>query len=224
MLVTPFTISNPEKKYRQESYEYDDPYSLQFLIHRAKEEINKYPYSDKIKIVGNANYNLNFEAKYYFENGESFDFYILQKTYVSFKFYNKYTLFRNTNTQEIFESRNQSDFTYNLNFSDLSLILDFFIGIPNLQKRPGGDVFNIYRDISEDGKIKTKARTKTVENKHPKYNLYKTVKDTIHLREDQLSKLPKNDPNRSTLIQELETAKKTRDQMNKKYKFETWAL
>ena len=55
---------------------------------------------------------------------------------------------------------------------------------------------------------------------HPKGNLYNTLKQTIKQREDQLSKMSKQDPSRVALENELATAKRKVAEMKTKYKFE----
>ena len=55
---------------------------------------------------------------------------------------------------------------------------------------------------------------------HPKGNLYNTLKQTIKQREEQLSKMSKQDPSRAALENELETAKRKVAEMKAKYKFE----
>ena len=55
---------------------------------------------------------------------------------------------------------------------------------------------------------------------HPKSNLYNTLKDTVKQREAQLSKMPKNHPDRVALQNELENAKRKVAEMKKKYQFE----
>lgn len=55
---------------------------------------------------------------------------------------------------------------------------------------------------------------------HPKGGLYQTLKDTVRQREEQLKKMSKNDPERFTLENELNTAKRKVIEMNSKYKFE----
>lgn len=55
---------------------------------------------------------------------------------------------------------------------------------------------------------------------HPKGNLYNTLKQTIKQREEQLSKMSKQDPSRVALENELATAKRKVAEMKTKYKFE----
>lgn len=55
---------------------------------------------------------------------------------------------------------------------------------------------------------------------HPKGNLYNTLKQTIKQREEQLSKMSKQDPSRTALENELATAKRKVAEMKTKYKFE----
>jgi hypothetical protein len=55
---------------------------------------------------------------------------------------------------------------------------------------------------------------------HPRGNLYNTLKLTIKQREEQLSKLSKNDPSRTALENELENAKNKVKEMKIKYQFE----
>lgn len=55
---------------------------------------------------------------------------------------------------------------------------------------------------------------------HPKGSLYQSLKDTIKQREDQLKKMDKNDPERPSLQNELDVAKRKLQDMKDKYKFE----
>lgn len=55
---------------------------------------------------------------------------------------------------------------------------------------------------------------------HPKWNVYKSIKDTITQREAQLAKMSKNDPERKALENELEAAKRRVSEMKSKYQFE----
>jgi hypothetical protein len=55
---------------------------------------------------------------------------------------------------------------------------------------------------------------------HPKGNLYNTLKQTIKQREEQLSKMSKQDPSRVALENELATAKRKVAEMKTKYQFE----
>jgi hypothetical protein len=55
---------------------------------------------------------------------------------------------------------------------------------------------------------------------HPKGNLYNTLKQTIKQREEQLSKMSKQDPSRVALENELANAKTKVADMKKKYQFE----
>lgn len=55
---------------------------------------------------------------------------------------------------------------------------------------------------------------------HPKWSVYKSIKDTITQREAQLAKMSKNDPERKALENELEAAKRRVTEMKSKYQFE----
>lgn len=55
---------------------------------------------------------------------------------------------------------------------------------------------------------------------HPKEPLYNTLKQTIKQREEQLKKMSKTDPDRSSLENELSTAKRKLQDMKDKYQFE----
>jgi len=55
---------------------------------------------------------------------------------------------------------------------------------------------------------------------HPKEPLYNVLKSTIKQREEQLNKMSKNDPNRVSLENELNSAKDKLKAMKDKYKFE----
>jgi hypothetical protein len=59
---------------------------------------------------------------------------------------------------------------------------------------------------------------------HPKEPLYNTLKQTIKQREEQLKKMSKTDPDRSSLENELENAKKKLQDMRIKYQFEHLVL
>lgn len=55
---------------------------------------------------------------------------------------------------------------------------------------------------------------------HPKEPLYNTLKATVKQREDQLRKMSKTDPDRISLENELNTAKRKLQDMKDKYQFE----
>ncbi len=55
---------------------------------------------------------------------------------------------------------------------------------------------------------------------HPKGNLYQILKDTVAQRKEQLAKMPKNDPNRTSMENELGNAERKLKEMKDKYQFE----
>lgn len=93
-------------------------------------------------------------------------------------------------------------------------------------------------EIMEKGRVRNKANNRDNEDatnansrnnsfgnksknpNHIKSGLYKTLKDTVKQREDQLKKLSRNDPERVALENELNSAKRKVSEMNSKYKFE----
>lgn len=85
--------------------------------------------------------------------------------------------------------------------------------IGDMKSRPG------YRKSSYSSSTNTNRNSNKYSN-HPKGSLYQTLKDTIEQREAQLKKMGKNDPERPSLQNELDAAKRKLQDMKDKYKFE----
>lgn len=101
------------------------------------------------------------------------------------------------------------DITYTLGVSTRSK----FVSLANeMTRKATSRPTNQSKYTSQSGSTKS--------NSHPKSNLYNTLKLTIKQREEQLSKLTKNDPNRVSLENELENAKNKVKEMKVKYHFE----
>ena len=62
--------------------------------------------------------------------------------------------------------------------------------------------------------------SKKAHSDNPMYDKYTKLKDNIKLREEQLNKMSKNDPERSALQNELDNYKRATNRMKDKYKFE----
>ena len=95
--------------------------------------------------------------------------------------------------------------------------------IGDMKNRPGGS--KSHNTNSNKGSHNTGSNRGTKANKysnHPKGALYQTLKDTIEQRELQLKKMSKNDPERVSLQNELDTAKRKLDALKDKYKFENF--
>ncbi len=79
------------------------------------------------------------------------------------------------------------------------------------------------RNRPDNGRAYTKkdwSKSDSKHSSHPKWNVYKSIKDTITQREAQLAKISKNDPERKALENELEAAKRRVAEMKSKYQFE----
>jgi hypothetical protein len=94
-------------------------------------------------------------------------------------------------------------------------------------QKSGYDRYNSYGGSSSSSGYKSSGSTGTGSGPkkdnttgHPKGNLYNTLKQTIKQREEQLSKMSKQDPSRAALENELATAKRKVAEMKTKYKFE----
>ncbi len=163
------------------------------------------PYSDKIvtpKING------ELACYYTFENGKII------------KFYKKAN-----------DSRwclEWGDTTYTLGSVWKSKFISLFNEIIDKRRtRPqksGYDRYNSYGGSSSSSGYKSSGASSGPKTDntagHPKGNLYNTLKQTIKQREDQLSKMSKQDPSRAALENELANAKSKVADMKSKYKFE----
>ncbi len=85
--------------------------------------------------------------------------------------------------------------------------------INNGRPRPGGS-----KSSSNSHRPKPSEGNKY--SSHPKGALYQRLKETVELRKSQLSKMPKNHPDRRVLENELDAAQRAFDNLKSKYKFE----
>jgi hypothetical protein len=91
--------------------------------------------------------------------------------------------------------------------------------IKKQQRRSGGSKQQSDKGYSQSQGTHGKANTG-----HPKEPLYNTLKQTIKQREEQLGKMSKTHPDRASLENELENAKKKLQDMKTKYQFEHLVL
>lgn len=116
-----------------------------------------------------------------------------------------FTIHGNTITHEIGSSRT----TYTLSISHVNKFTRLANEmIKNGRNRPGN------RDNRKENKKENKY------SDHPKGELYQTLKDTIKLRQEQLSKIKKDDPNIDNLKNELDSTIRAFNNLKDKYKFE----
>ena len=149
-----------------------------------------------------------------------------------------YYTFENGKVIKFYKKANDSrwclewgDTTYTLGSVWKSKFISLFNEIIDKRRtRPqksGYDRYNSYGGSSSSSGYKSGGSTGTGSGPkkdntagHPKGNLYNTLKQTIKQREDQLSKMSKQDPSRAALENELATAKRKVAEMKTKYKFE----
>jgi hypothetical protein len=92
--------------------------------------------------------------------------------------------------------------------------------ISKAQPRPGGQKSHSSSSGYSSGEYSHRAQQRKSHTGHPKEPLYNTLKATVKQREAQLAKMSKTDPDRVSLENELNSAKKKVKEMKDKYQFE----
>lgn len=171
---------------------------LESLFKRIVDDFTNNPWDDKYRVTSNGN---DVTFYYTFENGDKFEITDNRITY-SGVVYTVGLLFRNK-----------------------------FISLANEitskgSRRPGkrsnswSGSSSGSRSGSSSNSSGSRKSTKSKYSDHPKGNLYQTLKDTVAQRKEQLSKMSKNDENRTHLENELKAAEKKLKEMKDKYQFE----
>lgn len=166
---------------------------LENLFKRIVEDFSNNPWDDKYRVTSNGS---DVTFYYTFENGDKLEITDNRITY-SGVIYTVGLLFRNK-----------------------------FISLANEisskgSRRPGGKrTYNSSSSNSSSNSSGSRKSTKSKYSDHPKGNLYQTLKDTVAQRKEQLSKMSKNDENRTHMENELKAAEKKLKEMRDKYQFE----
>lgn len=128
-----------------------------------------------------------------------------------YKFENGDTFILRNN--ELIYVSNGTKYTYIITLISKNKFIDLANSIVNdVRQRP--------RPRAESNSYKSKPKEENKYSAHPKGDLYKRLKETVELRKSQLSKMPKNHPDRKVLENELEAAQRAFDNLKSKYKFE----
>jgi hypothetical protein len=178
------------KKREQEKIEN----KLQDLFNRLVRDFQNAPYSDKIetpRVGGEVTF------KYRFENGWTFEVVGNKVTYTDDKYRHGYTV----------------GLIWRKKFVDLANEM-----MSKQKRRPSG-----YRSSYDYDKKKSEPSStykETPKTGNPQRDRYNLLNDKIRIREEDLKKMDKNDPNRSALENELNSYKRVRDKMKSDYKFE----
>lgn len=160
------------------------------LYNALFDDFKKSPYSDKIKWV---TIKATIRITYRFENNKVFQ---MQDEWIDYDgdSYNLGIVSRNKFT------RLMNDM---IKFS---------------RKRPTEQSSN--NNNNNNNRTNYKSKSSNPYADHPKGGIYQTLKDTIKLRKEQLSKLSKDDPERRVLENELSAAERAFNNLKKKYQFE----
>lgn len=167
---------------------------LNDLFNRIVRDFQNNPWSDKYSTptVGNKT-----AFKYRFENGWTFDMVDNDITYVDDKYRHGYTV----------------GLIWRNKFVDLANEI-----IRKGKRRPttGGSSYG-----SQSGyQKKSEPFRETPKTGNPQKDKYNLLNDKIKLREEQLRRMKPNDPDRTSLENELNNYKRVRDKMKREYKFE----
>lgn len=157
---------------------------------KLQKDSRSYPYLDKVE-------SQNRVFTYKFEDGESL---VLDD--------------RGDNISLIYTNKIHS-ITYSLGNLDRRRFIDLCNNIINNSRmRPGGP-----KDTGASNGYKQQSKAKTTAD-DPKRDRYESLKNTVNLRREQLSKMKKTDPEYNVLKNELEAAENALNSLKSKYKYE----
>jgi hypothetical protein len=179
------------KKREQEKIENE----LQNLFNRLVRDFQNAPYSDKIetpRVGGEVTF------KYRFENGWTFEVVGNKVTYTDDKYRYDYTV----------------GLIWRKKFVDLANEM-----MSKQKRRPTSGYKSSY-DYDKKKSEPSSTYKETPKTGNPQRDKYNLINDKIKLREDQLRKMKPNDPDRTSLENELNSYKRVRDKMKKEHKFE----
>ena len=201
-----FKEDKVDKKYtdfgtKENTYSHDDWYDKS-TNHSKIEKI----YNLIVKDFNNSPYN----DKYEIQSISSFD-------YISFiyKFDNGYSFKMISDCISIYDRNNRSISSYTLSTHYYKIFLELVLEINQKSKSRYNQNSRQYYKREYYGEQKVKEEPKVKSTGNPRLD---KILEKIKLREDQLSKMSKNDPDRPSLINELETYKNVANKMKSKTK------
>lgn len=157
-----------------------------------------------VKDFNNSPYNDKYEVKT-----------ISSLDYISFtyKFENGYTFSMISDSIFLYDRNNIKISSYTLSSYYYKIFLELVLEINKKSKSRYNQNSRQYYKRDYEQKVKEEPKVKSTGN--PRLD---KILEKIKLREEQLSKMSKNDPNRSALINELETYKNVANKMKSKIK------
>ncbi len=189
-----------KEKYTYSSYDDYDYWSRNDNSHKIEKIFNLI-----VKDFNNSPYNDKYETKT-----------ISSLDYISFtyKFENGYTFNMISDSIFLYDRNHIKISSYTLNTHYYRIFLELVLEINKKSKsRYNQNSRQYYKRDYDRQKVKEESKVKSTGN--PKLD---KVLEKIKLREEQLSKMSKNDPNRLSLINELETYKNVANKMKSKIK------
>ena len=184
---------------KENTYKHDDWYDkstnhskIEKIFNLIVKDFNNSPYNDKYEI----------------QSISSFD-------YISFiyKFDNGYSFKMISDCISIYDRNNRSISSYTLSPHYYKIFLELVLEINQKSKSRYNQNSRQYYKRDYQQKVNEEPKVKSTGNQR-----LDKILEKIKLREDQLSKMSKNDPNRSSLINELETYKNVANKMKSKIK------
>lgn len=190
-------MKEEEEKKKRESQQVER--ELDELFNNMVRDFSSYPYDDKYE-TPRVSGRVTFEYK--FENGSTFEM----------------------DENRIIYNDGSYRHIYRVNIS----IRNKFVSLANEiiskgRRRPtssSSDWNKSKQDYKKNDYKKSEPFKETPKTGNPQRDKYNRLNDKIRLREDQLSKMSKNDPNREALKNELDTYKRIRDKIKIENKFE----
>lgn len=199
-----FKEDKVDKKYtdfgtKENTYSHDEWYDKS-TNHSKIEKI----YNLIVKDFNNSPYNDKYEVKT-----------ISSLDYISFiyKFDNGYTFNMISDSISLKDRNNTVISSYTLSPHYYKIFLELVLEINQKSKSRYNQNSRQYYKRDYEQKVKEEPKVKSTDN--PRLD---KILEKIKLREEQLSKMSKNDPNRSALINELETYKNVANKMKSKTK------
>lgn len=184
---------------KENTYKHDDWYDkstnhskIEKIFNLIVKDFNNSPYNDKYEI----------------QSISSFD-------YISFiyKFDNGYSFKMISDCISIYDRNNRSISSYTLSPHYYKIFLELVLEINQKSKIRYNQNSRQYYKRDYQQKVKEEPKVKSTGNQR-----LDKILEKIKLREEQLSKMSKNDPNRPSLINELETYKNVANKMKSKTK------
>ena len=172
-------------------YDKDDSHKIEKIFNLIVKDFNNSPYNDKyeVKTISSLDY-ISFTYK--FENG--------------------YTFSMISDSIFLYDRNHIKISSYTLSPNYYKIFLELVLEINQKSKsRYNQNSRQYYKRDYDEQKVKEEPKVKSTGNQR-----LDKILEKIKLREEQLSKMSKNDPNRSSLINELETYKNVANKMKTK--------